>query len=106
MRDSFVGPFTIIIFIGENAVEVRPTEELSMKHPVIPVSLVNPYHQTGEYKFCFRNKRHSTQDVVEVEDPPGTWKRSIHNIWSDLRTKKLIKINGWQKMPCQMVTFT
>ncbi|MBW0583328.1 hypothetical protein O181_123043 [Austropuccinia psidii MF-1] len=39
MRDSFVGPFTIIKLIGKNAVEVKLTEEFSRKHPVFPVSL-------------------------------------------------------------------
>ncbi|MBW0566924.1 hypothetical protein O181_106639 [Austropuccinia psidii MF-1] len=42
MRDSFLGPFTIINLIGNNAVEVRLTEEFSRKHPVFPVSLVKP----------------------------------------------------------------
>ncbi|MBW0561933.1 hypothetical protein O181_101648 [Austropuccinia psidii MF-1] len=46
MRDSFVGPFTIIKLIRNNAVEVKLTEEFSRKHPVIPVSLVKPYFQT------------------------------------------------------------
>ncbi|MBW0484636.1 hypothetical protein O181_024351 [Austropuccinia psidii MF-1] len=48
MRDSFVGPFTIIKLIGKNAVEVKLTEEFSRKHPVFPVSLVKPYFQTKE----------------------------------------------------------
>ncbi|MBW0557165.1 hypothetical protein O181_096880 [Austropuccinia psidii MF-1] len=56
MRESFVGPFTIIKFIGKNVVEVRLTEEFSRKHPVFPVSLVKPYFQTGEDKFPSRNK--------------------------------------------------
>ncbi|MBW0583318.1 hypothetical protein O181_123033 [Austropuccinia psidii MF-1] len=34
MRDSFLGPFTIIRLIGKNAVEVKHTEEFSRKHPV------------------------------------------------------------------------
>ncbi|MBW0537848.1 hypothetical protein O181_077563 [Austropuccinia psidii MF-1] len=46
MRDSFVGPFTIIKLIGKNAVEVKLTEEFSRKHSVFPVSLVKPYFQT------------------------------------------------------------
>ncbi|MBW0578643.1 hypothetical protein O181_118358 [Austropuccinia psidii MF-1] len=45
MRDSFVGPFTIIKLIGKNAVEVKLTEEFSRKHPVFPMSLVKPYFQ-------------------------------------------------------------
>ncbi|MBW0515326.1 hypothetical protein O181_055041 [Austropuccinia psidii MF-1] len=51
MRDSFVGPFTIIKLIGKNSVEVRLTEEFSRKHPVFPVSLVEPYFQTEDNKF-------------------------------------------------------
>ncbi|MBW0473564.1 hypothetical protein O181_013279 [Austropuccinia psidii MF-1] len=46
MRDSFVGPLTIIRLIGKNAVEVQLTEEFSRKHPVFPVSLVEPYHKS------------------------------------------------------------
>ncbi|MBW0474718.1 hypothetical protein O181_014433 [Austropuccinia psidii MF-1] len=48
MRYTFVGQFTIIRLIGKNVVEVQLTEEFSRKHPVFPVSLVKPYHQTGE----------------------------------------------------------
>ncbi|MBW0517422.1 hypothetical protein O181_057137 [Austropuccinia psidii MF-1] len=43
IRDSFVGPLTIIKLLGKNAVEVRLTEEFSRKHQVFPVSLVKPY---------------------------------------------------------------
>ncbi|MBW0514995.1 hypothetical protein O181_054710 [Austropuccinia psidii MF-1] len=56
MRDSFVGPSTIIELIGKNSVEVKLTEEFSKKHPVFPVSLVKPYFQTEEDKFPFRKK--------------------------------------------------
>ncbi|MBW0477023.1 hypothetical protein O181_016738 [Austropuccinia psidii MF-1] len=51
MRDSFVGPFTIIKMIGENEVEFELTEEFSRKHPVFPMSLVKPYFHTEEDKF-------------------------------------------------------
>ncbi|MBW0473327.1 hypothetical protein O181_013042 [Austropuccinia psidii MF-1] len=51
MRDSFVGPFTIIKLIGKNALVAKLTEEFSRKHPVFPVSLVKPYFQTEEDKF-------------------------------------------------------
>ncbi|MBW0575253.1 hypothetical protein O181_114968 [Austropuccinia psidii MF-1] len=62
MKDSFVGPFTIIIIIGENAVEVRLTEKFFTKNPVFPVSLVKGYFQTGEYKFpCRKKDNHSTR---------------------------------------------
>ncbi|MBW0582243.1 hypothetical protein O181_121958 [Austropuccinia psidii MF-1] len=66
MRDSFVGPFTIIKLIGKNAVEVKLTEESSSKHPVFPVSLVKPYFQTEEDKFPSRKKNPTAPDIVEV----------------------------------------
>ncbi|MBW0489293.1 hypothetical protein O181_029008 [Austropuccinia psidii MF-1] len=55
MRDSFVGPFTMIQLIGKNAVEVKLTE-YSWKHPVFPMSLVKPYSQTEEDKFPSRER--------------------------------------------------
>ncbi|MBW0567359.1 hypothetical protein O181_107074 [Austropuccinia psidii MF-1] len=71
MRDSFVGPFTIIRLIGKNAVEVKLTEGFSRKHPVFPVSLVKPYFQSEEDKFPSRKKNPTPPDIVEVEDSPG-----------------------------------
>ncbi|MBW0528574.1 hypothetical protein O181_068289 [Austropuccinia psidii MF-1] len=56
MRDSFVAPFTIIELIWNNSVEVRLTEEFSRKQPVFPVSLVQPYFQTGLDKFPSRRQ--------------------------------------------------
>ncbi|MBW0527623.1 hypothetical protein O181_067338 [Austropuccinia psidii MF-1] len=58
MRDSFVGPFTIVKLRGKNAVEVRLTEEFSRKHPVF---LKNP----------------TPSEIVEVEDSPGPVKKII-----------------------------
>ncbi|MBW0568732.1 hypothetical protein O181_108447 [Austropuccinia psidii MF-1] len=46
MRDSFVGPFTIISFI-------------------------KPYFQTEEDKFPTRKKNPTPPDIVEVRDSPG-----------------------------------
>ncbi|MBW0494108.1 hypothetical protein O181_033823 [Austropuccinia psidii MF-1] len=71
MRDSFVGPFTIIKLIGKNEVEVKLTEESSRKHPVVPVSLVKPYFQTEEDKFPSRKKDPTPPEIVEMEDSPG-----------------------------------
>ncbi|MBW0571650.1 hypothetical protein O181_111365 [Austropuccinia psidii MF-1] len=59
MRDSFVGPSTIIKLIGNNAVEVKLTEEFSRKHPVFPVRLIQPYFQTEEEEFPSRKKNPS-----------------------------------------------
>ncbi|MBW0490644.1 hypothetical protein O181_030359 [Austropuccinia psidii MF-1] len=47
MRDSFVGPFTIIKLIGKNEVE------------------------TEDDKFPSRKKNHIRQKIVEVEESPG-----------------------------------
>ncbi|MBW0528583.1 hypothetical protein O181_068298 [Austropuccinia psidii MF-1] len=77
MRDSFVGPFTIIKLINTNAVEVKLTEEYSRKHPVFPVSLVKPYFQTEEDKFPSRKKNPKQPQIVEVEDSPGPVKKII-----------------------------
>ncbi|MBW0574279.1 hypothetical protein O181_113994 [Austropuccinia psidii MF-1] len=71
MRYSFVGTFTIIKLIGENAVEGKLTEEFSRKHPVFPVSLVKPYFQTEEDKFPSRKTNPTPPEIVEVEDSPG-----------------------------------
>ncbi|MBW0497774.1 hypothetical protein O181_037489 [Austropuccinia psidii MF-1] len=86
MRDSFVGPFTIINLIGKNAVEVKLTEEFSRKHPVFPVSLVKPYFQTEEDKFHSRRKNPTSPEIVEVEDSPGPVSKII-------RASK-IRLNG------------
>ncbi|MBW0463275.1 hypothetical protein O181_002990 [Austropuccinia psidii MF-1] len=77
MRDSFLGPFTIIILIGKNAVEVKLTEEFSRKHPVFPVSLVKPHFQTEEDKFPSRKKIPTPPDIVKVEDSPGPVRKII-----------------------------
>ncbi|MBW0511886.1 hypothetical protein O181_051601 [Austropuccinia psidii MF-1] len=86
MRDSFVGPFTIIRLIGKNAVEVKLPEEFSRKHPVFPVSLVKPYFQTEEDKFPSRKKNPTPPDIVEVEDSQGPVSKII-------RARK-IRLNG------------
>ncbi|MBW0478354.1 hypothetical protein O181_018069 [Austropuccinia psidii MF-1] len=53
MIDSFVGPFTIIKLIGENAVE------------------------KGEDRLPCRNKTTTPPDIMEVEDSPGPVKKII-----------------------------
>ncbi|MBW0474249.1 hypothetical protein O181_013964 [Austropuccinia psidii MF-1] len=100
MIDQFLGPFTIIKFVGKNAVEIRLTEEFSRKHPVFPVSLVKPYFQKGEERFPSRKKATTPPDIVEVEDSPGPVKKIIKSriirlngkdqrkIWSDLKTRQ------------------
>ncbi|MBW0563020.1 hypothetical protein O181_102735 [Austropuccinia psidii MF-1] len=77
MRDSFVGPFTIIELIGKNAVQAKLTEEFSRKHPVFPVSLVKPYFKTEEDQFPSRKINPTPPEMVEVEDSPGPVKKTI-----------------------------
>ncbi|MBW0591632.1 hypothetical protein O181_131347 [Austropuccinia psidii MF-1] len=86
MRDSFVGPFTIIRLIGKNAVEVKLTEEFSRKHPLFPVILIKPYFQTEEDKFPSRKKNPTPPDIVEVEDSPGPVSKIIKG--------RMIRLNG------------
>ncbi|MBW0585609.1 hypothetical protein O181_125324 [Austropuccinia psidii MF-1] len=93
MRDSFVGPFTIIRLIGKDEVEVKLTEEFSRKHPVYPVSLVKPYFQTEEDKSPSRKKRPTPPEIVEVEDSPGPVRKTIKPGRSDLMVKT--KENTW-----------
>ncbi|MBW0471982.1 hypothetical protein O181_011697 [Austropuccinia psidii MF-1] len=77
MKDSFVGPFTIIKLICKTEVEVKLTEEVSRKHPVFPVSLVEPYFRKEEDKFPSRNKNPTPTEIVEVEDSPVHVKKII-----------------------------
>ncbi|MBW0467112.1 hypothetical protein O181_006827 [Austropuccinia psidii MF-1] len=77
MRDSFLGPFTIIKLIGKNVVEVKLTEEFSRKHPVFPVSLVKPYFQTEGYKFPSRKRNPTPPEIVERGYSPGPVKKII-----------------------------
>ncbi|MBW0549317.1 hypothetical protein O181_089032 [Austropuccinia psidii MF-1] len=77
MRDSFLGPFTIIKLIVKNAMEVKITEEFSRKHPVFPVSLVKAYFLTEEDKFPSRNKNTTPQEIVKVEYTPGPVEKFI-----------------------------
>ncbi|MBW0483561.1 hypothetical protein O181_023276 [Austropuccinia psidii MF-1] len=77
MRESFVGPFTITKLIGNNAVEVKLTEEFSRQHPIFPVTLVKPYFQTEEDRFPSRKKNPTPPEIVDVEDFPGPVKKII-----------------------------
>ncbi|MBW0552119.1 hypothetical protein O181_091834 [Austropuccinia psidii MF-1] len=77
MRDSILGPFTIIKLIGKNAVEVKLTERFSRKHPIFPVSLVKPYSQKEEDKFPSRKKNPTPPEIVVVVDSPRPVKKII-----------------------------
>ncbi|MBW0476953.1 hypothetical protein O181_016668 [Austropuccinia psidii MF-1] len=86
MRDSFVGPCTIINLVGKKAVEAKLTEEFSRKHPVFPVSLVKPYFRTEGGKFPSTKQNSTPPEIVGVEDSPGPVKKIIR-AWK-------IRING------------
>ncbi|MBW0500188.1 hypothetical protein O181_039903 [Austropuccinia psidii MF-1] len=86
MRDSFLGPLTIIKLIGKNAVEVKLTEEFSRKHPVFPVSLVKLYFQIEEDKFPSRKKNPRLPEIVELEYSPGPVKKIMR--------ARRIRLNG------------
>ncbi|MBW0488524.1 hypothetical protein O181_028239 [Austropuccinia psidii MF-1] len=77
MRDSFLGPFTIIQLIGKNALGVKLTEEFYRKHSVFPLSLVKPYFQTEDDKFPSTKKNPTPPEIVEVEDSPGPVRKII-----------------------------
>ncbi|MBW0571239.1 hypothetical protein O181_110954 [Austropuccinia psidii MF-1] len=51
LKDSFAGTFIINTLHEENEIEVELSEELSNKHPKIPVSLVKPYKSSDAEKF-------------------------------------------------------
>ncbi|MBW0470149.1 hypothetical protein O181_009864 [Austropuccinia psidii MF-1] len=118
MRDSFVGPFTIIILIGKNAGKAKIIEGFSRKHPVFPVSLVKPYFQTEEDKFPSRKKNPLHQKILEVKDSPGPLRKIIkarkirlngkyqRQYLVRFKTRQQIQTNGCQKMPYQTGTFT
>ncbi|MBW0547631.1 hypothetical protein O181_087346 [Austropuccinia psidii MF-1] len=81
-----VVPFTIIKLIGKNAVSLKLTEEFSRKHPVFPVSLVKPYHQTEEDRFHSSKKKPTPPEIVKVEYYPIPVKKIIK--------ARTIRING------------
>ncbi|MBW0461495.1 hypothetical protein O181_001210 [Austropuccinia psidii MF-1] len=49
-------------------------------------SLIKPYHQAGENKFPSRNKTHSTQEIVKVEDS--------HDQVKKIMISRKIRLNG------------
>ncbi|MBW0551094.1 hypothetical protein O181_090809 [Austropuccinia psidii MF-1] len=89
MRESFLGPLTIIKLIGKNLVEVKLTEEFSRKHQVFPMSLVKPYFQTEKDRFPSRKKNTTPQEIVKVEESPCHVKKII-------KARK-IRLNGKDK---------
>jgi hypothetical protein len=76
LKPSFLGPLTIKQLHGKNAVEVILSEELSRKHPVVPVSLFKPYTQRlADIPV--------NPDPVVVLETPHTEKLKVHKILKD-----------------------
>ncbi|MBW0471208.1 hypothetical protein O181_010923 [Austropuccinia psidii MF-1] len=61
-----------------NAVEAQLTEAVSKKNQVFSLSLVKPFHQTGEYNLPSRSKSPNPQDIVELEASPVPMKNIIN----------------------------
>ncbi|MBW0586086.1 hypothetical protein O181_125801 [Austropuccinia psidii MF-1] len=55
-EDSFAGPFMIKALHGPNAVQLELTGKLMNKHPILPVSLIEPYSSSDKELFPLRNK--------------------------------------------------
>ncbi|MBW0548090.1 hypothetical protein O181_087805 [Austropuccinia psidii MF-1] len=79
LQDSFAGPFLIKALHGKNEIEVELSEELSNKHPKVPVSLVKPYKSSDSEKFPLRNK---------VPQPIPTIKSCTRKITKVLKERK------------------
>ncbi|MBW0483218.1 hypothetical protein O181_022933 [Austropuccinia psidii MF-1] len=56
LRGFYAGPFTIRSLYGEYALEVELSEELSNKHPKIPVSFIKFAKAGDSEKIPLRNK--------------------------------------------------
>ncbi|MBW0470590.1 hypothetical protein O181_010305 [Austropuccinia psidii MF-1] len=76
IRDSYLGPFTIIKLVVKDEVDVEVAEKFSIKHPVLLFSFIKPYNQTYEGKIPRRKEGSSPGKVVE-EDSPGEVKRIL-----------------------------
>ncbi|MBW0542742.1 hypothetical protein O181_082457 [Austropuccinia psidii MF-1] len=83
--DLKVGTFSIKALHGENAVEVELSEELSNKHPTLPVSLINTYRSSDSEKFPLRNKVPQIMTPIESS--------GIQKMTKVLKERKLITNN-------------
>ncbi|MBW0522656.1 hypothetical protein O181_062371 [Austropuccinia psidii MF-1] len=55
LKDSYVGPFSIVALQGTNVVQVELSCELENKHPTFPVSLIKPYQPADKELFPLSN---------------------------------------------------
>ncbi|MBW0530172.1 hypothetical protein O181_069887 [Austropuccinia psidii MF-1] len=57
--------------------DFKEGDQVLVKHPVFPVSLVKPYFKTEEDKLPSRKKNATPPEIVEMEDSPGPVKKNI-----------------------------
>ncbi|MBW0542718.1 hypothetical protein O181_082433 [Austropuccinia psidii MF-1] len=74
LKDSYVGPFTIVALYGTNAVQVELSGELHNKHPTIPVSLMKPYQPSDKEFFPSRNPNPWPVPPVEQSGDKKIWR--------------------------------
>ncbi|MBW0510442.1 hypothetical protein O181_050157 [Austropuccinia psidii MF-1] len=86
MRDSFVGPFTIIKWIGKNAVEVKLTEECSRKHQSFKKIRLNGKDQR-QYLVRFKNQT-ANKDKWLAEDAIPDGNLNLRRLGASRRTEQ------------------
>ncbi|MBW0530168.1 hypothetical protein O181_069883 [Austropuccinia psidii MF-1] len=78
MRDSLLGPFTIIKLTGKMQWRSNPLRNfLGNTQYYLPVSLVKPYFRAVKDKFPSWKKNPTQPEIVEVEEFPGSVKKII-----------------------------
>ncbi|MBW0506877.1 hypothetical protein O181_046592 [Austropuccinia psidii MF-1] len=88
MRESFVGPFTIIKLIGKNAMEVKLTEEFCRKHPVFPARKIR-LNGKDQRQYLLRFKSQTADKDKRLEEdtiPDG--KLHLRRFRSSRRTEQ------------------
>ncbi|MBW0587986.1 hypothetical protein O181_127701 [Austropuccinia psidii MF-1] len=68
LKDSYVGPFVIVVLHGTNAVQVELSGELVNKHPTFPVSLIKTYQPADKELFPLRNPTPLAVEPVEQNE--------------------------------------
>jgi hypothetical protein len=84
LKDSFVGPFVVKCFHGNNAVEVVLPPEFSQKHPTFPISLVKKFVTSPEG---------ATEEVQPVTSLPLKVFKEVKNP-SKIIDEKLTRVQG------------
>jgi hypothetical protein len=69
LHEHFIGPFTVIRLIGDNALEVNLTGDFSRKHPVFPVSLCKKFDAGEVARFPGRPELPPPQPEIIDEQP-------------------------------------